>query len=72
MKCCTQKVMKLELTKEEMACCRKFANFLNLYAEDINDDMGIILDIVDAFSATRDDYIKEYLKDKYDVDIVVG
>lgn len=77
MKYYTQSVMKLELTREEMICLKKFANFLDEYEEDINDDADTICDILTVISdmgigddvdSTND---KDYLKSVYNIDIKV-
>ena len=73
----TQNTMKLELTKEEMACCKKFANFLNTYAEGIDDgvnttrDMVMVIsdmDINDNVDSAKD---RKYLNDVYHVNIEI-
>lgn len=65
-----QNMMKLELTKEEMACCKKFANFLNRYAEEIDDDPNILCDILTSISDI-DNNEKEFLKNMCHVDIEI-
>ena len=73
----TQNAMKLELTREEMACCKKFANFINKYAEEIDDDPNIIceiltsigdMDINDNVDSAKD---RKYLNDVYHVNIEI-
>ena len=72
-----QNIMKLELTKEEMACCKKFANFLSEYIEKINDDADTFCDILtvigdmginDNIDSIND---RNYLKNIYHVDIEI-
>lgn len=65
-----QNMMKLELTREEMTCCKKFANFLNTYAEEINDDPNIICDIIMSIGDI-DNNEKEFLKNMCHVDIEI-
>lgn len=65
-----QNMMKLELTKEEMACCKKFANFLNKYIEEIDDDPNIICVILTSIGDI-DNNEKEFLKNMCHVDIEI-
>lgn len=65
-----QSMMKLELTKEDMACLRKFANFLNEYAEEIDDDIHTIIDIITVMEDIEDNECnKELLRNKYRIEM---
>lgn len=75
MKYYTQSVMKLELTREEMICLKKFASFLDEYEEDINNDADTICDILTVIGEMGvDDSVdsindRDYLRKVYNIDI---
>lgn len=64
-----QSMMKLELTKEEMECLKKFANFLSEYAEEIDDDIQTLYDIMTIMEdIDGSECDKELLLKKYHID----
>lgn len=68
----SQSVMKLEVTKEEMECLKKFANFLNWYEDEVDDDVNTICDIItvmEDIDGSEND--KELLLRKYHIDFEV-
>lgn len=65
-----QSVMKLELTKEEMACCKKFANFLSEYAEEVDDNLDTMSNILTIMEDIDDNQCdKDLLLKKYHIEI---
>lgn len=70
----TQNVMKLELTKEELTCCKEFANFLNKYAEEIDDDPNTLCDVLTDISDMEyygSAFDRDYMKNYHHIDIEI-
>ena len=68
----SQSMMKLELTKEEMECFKKFANFLSFYEEEVDDDVNTIRDIITIMEdMDGSECDKQLLLKKYHIDFEV-